>query len=605
MPVVSVINNCTGSVCTVTNYSGTLLWNNGSTQASITVFTPGTYNVVQTVAGCKSLPALAVVPVVPYGVPVLSNNLSGPGGACRGESNIVFSVQPSPGAVSYNWSLPNGMSGTSTASAITVNMANNFNGGNICISAVNACGTSNTVCKNLVRIKQLPPDIASVSGPASICPQTMVTYFVPANATSTSYTWTVTSGLTIVSGQGSSSIVVLADPQFVSGKIKVKANNCMGSTPKVTKVVMGIPSQPIWKVSPPTTACPGSCYAFNIDNVHDATSWTFIAPPGCVITSPGAKSGNPISTSTSYAVVCFPAGFVSGNVTIYSSNGCGKSATLIYPIRSKPLAPSGITGQKNSLCGVTGKVYSISPVPDAVSYSWSVPSNAVIVKNDGTSITVDYMPGFTSGDICVRARNQCGYSAPVCMNVTIAPEQPTTVIGPLAVCKTQKSVLYKVLPVPDATGYAWSITGGAVVTGVNGTPNVTIRFTSAVNSVCTLSVKARNSCGSSISKKIVITVKNDCRIEEVDESAPVVNTFLAYPNPAHDKTQIVFESSMNAKYSLKLMDILGNVLLNQTIDGVEGVNTKDLDLSMYARGLYYAVIQGSGEEKHTYAIILE
>ncbi|SDX63067.1 hypothetical protein, partial [Flavobacterium degerlachei] len=54
-PTVSVVNNCNGtSTLTASNYTGSLLWSNNATTASITVSTAGTYTVTQTVNGCTS-----------------------------------------------------------------------------------------------------------------------------------------------------------------------------------------------------------------------------------------------------------------------------------------------------------------------------------------------------------------------------------------------------------------------------------------------------------------------------------------------------------------------------------------------------------------------
>ena len=53
-PTISVVDNCTNSVLTAGSYTGTLLWSNGATTPSITVSTPGTYTVTQTVNGCTS-----------------------------------------------------------------------------------------------------------------------------------------------------------------------------------------------------------------------------------------------------------------------------------------------------------------------------------------------------------------------------------------------------------------------------------------------------------------------------------------------------------------------------------------------------------------------
>ncbi len=50
----TVADNCGNSVLTASNYTGALLWNNGSATSSITVSAPASYTVSQTVNGCKS-----------------------------------------------------------------------------------------------------------------------------------------------------------------------------------------------------------------------------------------------------------------------------------------------------------------------------------------------------------------------------------------------------------------------------------------------------------------------------------------------------------------------------------------------------------------------
>ena len=54
-PVVIVVDNCNGTSTLSTTATGTLLWSNGATTASITVTTAGAYTVTQTVGNCVSL----------------------------------------------------------------------------------------------------------------------------------------------------------------------------------------------------------------------------------------------------------------------------------------------------------------------------------------------------------------------------------------------------------------------------------------------------------------------------------------------------------------------------------------------------------------------
>ena len=66
-PTVTVTDNCGSSLLVASNFTGSLLWSNGATSASITVSTPGTYTVTQSVNGCNSSPGsgIAVPKVIP------------------------------------------------------------------------------------------------------------------------------------------------------------------------------------------------------------------------------------------------------------------------------------------------------------------------------------------------------------------------------------------------------------------------------------------------------------------------------------------------------------------------------------------------------------
>ncbi|MEP7377851.1 MAG: DUF4082 domain-containing protein [Chitinophagaceae bacterium] len=86
-PTVSVVNNCSSSTLTAGSFTGSLLWSNGATTSSITVTTPGTYTVTQTVNGCTSPAANGVA--APKPIPTLSSNL-----AATATSGTAFAYTP-------------------------------------------------------------------------------------------------------------------------------------------------------------------------------------------------------------------------------------------------------------------------------------------------------------------------------------------------------------------------------------------------------------------------------------------------------------------------------------------------------------------------------
>jgi gliding motility-associated-like protein len=98
----------------------------------------------------------------------------------------------------------------------------------------------------------------------------------------------------------------------------------------------------------------------------------------------------------------------------------------VYTYVTTPAQPGAISGATPVCAGTTGLVYSISAVPGATSYNWTVPSGASITAGSGTtSITVSM--GSNSGNVTVNAQNMCGTSASQTLAVTVnaAPSVPT------------------------------------------------------------------------------------------------------------------------------------------------------------------------------------
>ena len=188
--------------------------------------------------------------------------------------------------------------------------------------------------------------------------------------------------------------------------------------------------------------------------MQDAISWTYSGPPGSIISSPGAPgSGNPLTTTTSSATICFPSGFISGEVTVVANNTCGQSDPIVYPINSCRSAPT---------------------------------STSVISVNLNSKL----------------AANGNGTDAPV-----------------------------------------------------------------------------------SVSEKL--------------------SSLNAYPNPTNGITTVTFYSNQNAKYSIKVVDIIGKVLINANISAVEGYNVNEINLKNVSKGLYFISIQAEGSEVQTLRLVVE
>jgi hypothetical protein len=99
--------------------------------------------------------------------------------------------------------------------------------------------------------------------------------------------------------------------------------------------------------------------------------------------------------------------------------------------------PAVIAGSTNLCAQVTGVTYSASTVPDATSYTWTVPAGATLLSGQGTSaIVVNF--GNTGGSVCVTAKNACYSSLPTCVAVNVSPSMAAGVsisTGAATVCQ--------------------------------------------------------------------------------------------------------------------------------------------------------------------------
>ena len=82
----------------------------------------------------------------PIGAPPVPGAVSGPVQVNSGQSGVQYSVQPVPGAASYDWTLPQGAAVTAGAgtAAITVTFGNTA--GQVCAASLGPCGKSQPTC---------------------------------------------------------------------------------------------------------------------------------------------------------------------------------------------------------------------------------------------------------------------------------------------------------------------------------------------------------------------------------------------------------------------------------------------------------------------------
>jgi len=152
-----------------------------------------------------------------------------------------------------------------------------------------------------------------------------------------------------------------------------------------------------------------------------------------------------------------------------------------------------ITGP-NSLCaGTTGVTYTVPPIANATSYTWTLPVGATIVSGGNTaSIVVNFSNTAVSGTVTVFGTGPCGAGSPSSLNVTVNSRPVPVINGISTVCATTTGVIYTTEP--GMTGYSWTITSGGIITSGSGTSTIVVTWNTAGTQNLTVTYTDNNGC---------------------------------------------------------------------------------------------------------------
>ncbi|HEY6162307.1 MAG TPA: kelch repeat-containing protein [Bacteroidia bacterium] len=166
-------------------------------------------------------------------------------------------------------------------------------------------------------------------------------------------------------------------------------------------------------------------------------------------------------------------GFGVGNYG-YISTGYSGSVELTdlweySPNCTVPAQPGSINGP-NPVCSGTSNTYSISPVPGATSYTWTLPGGW---SGSSSSTSITTTAGINGGVISVTANNPCGTSPSQIFSVTVNPSPV------ISAASTDYDICYGETTTIVANGgnaYTWQ-PGNMTGFLLNVTPNATTTYT--------------------------------------------------------------------------------------------------------------------------------
>jgi len=507
--------------------------------------------------------------------------ISGLASVC-GQTSSTYSIPVVSGATNYVWTLPAGLSvHTSAGNSLVVNIDELFNSGVITVKAYNQCAT--TVAKSLLVIRK--PKIAFIQGPVTTCGITTATYNAAVISGAT-YAWTVPSGMTITSGQGTSTIQVAIASNYTNGLISLTATNPCGKSDALVYEVNAIQRPTVIN---------------GLANIANATSGTYSTPnisgASYVWTVPTGVSINS-GQGTNSINVAFSGAFSNGTIGVALVYTCGTSVPRTIDVnRSKKLStilgPDVICGLSEHVYDTLGNqvgfsplqaTYTVARVSDAVRYQWILPVGATIVSGQGTNeVVLSFnMSTFVNGNLSVLTETAYG-SSPL-SSLYIQRVGGSITASNTELCSVSTATYS--IPSTMGTGFTWNVPSYMTITSGQGTNAITVSIDNPYfRDNVTVSFLSNCERNESISINVGCNKFTKVRDSQCGTTLPAINSAV-YPNPLAGAQAYKYEVTNGASVRVfeqvgslfNLTELPGGVLYGTTysikvaakIDGVWG-----------------------------------
>ena len=418
---------------------------------------------------------------------------------CGGVS-ATYSIAPVPNATNYNWtvSLPASIVSGQGTPNVLVQWGNVVDTAQLCVGVTTSCGTTPSPCLNVI-INTIPPAPVP-QGSLNGCAGGVSNYTVTPVFGADSYNWQVTGGV-ISSGQGTNSIQVTWNANVMSGIVCVTSvNECGESQAGCINIVVGIaPAEPL--ISGDFALCAGDTGTYAITPVSGSIGYLWTVPVGATILSgQNTTSLNVLWSSAPGGNIC---------VSALSSCGAGPQNCQNVVVNAIPVA---FAGTDADTCGFTSVLQAV-PSFAGTTGSWTLlngtgtstianpnnPVSGVTVTAGGAYLFqwTEVNMGCNDADTVTLVFNEiplAGQLSTLCnttndsfiVNFTISGgTSPFVVTG-----GTVTNNVFVSDPIPNATGYAFTITDADGCSSLPITGSINCNCTSDAGTMSSLLLQA-------------------------------------------------------------------------------------------------------------------
>jgi len=543
-------NNST--LLTATNAVGSFQWqssSNGITYTNLAGETNSTlsqtnltakkyYKVVVSNGMCKATSASAAIFV--YGNMGTLGYITGPSNV-YGMDSTVYSVPSVANVMHYIWTMPSGMTLTSSSNGNSVNVAiaDYFSIGTISVKAVGYCSQSNTRTLSVRSSTSVPSvPVVPLYGNSTICITSSITqsFSIDPVQGATNYTWTLPVGATFSNDHASNSVEVIFNSSFTNGTISVVAKNSSGTIIAKASKLIGSLDKPNAIVGP-NNLCGKTTATYSIQTPIEGITYNWTLPAGLSIISGAGSSTITVSISATSPTIngyvraqavgaCGTSAFTSFSVYKLSINGnllgpevvCGASTNIVLPNGSISTTPSSVA------------TYSIMAVAGATNYAWNVPPGVSIASGQGTnSINVSFGSNFDSGNITVKAYNADSSCSSLIKSKSVVIAS-ASITGPTSLCGLSSATFS--VPSEVASGFNWKIPSWMTLMSGSLTSNsITVALPSVICSDSIVSVSLISDCGGSHNVSMNVGCTLLSKINDTQNNTIVSPSTIISANP--------------------------------------------------------------------------
>ena len=585
------------------------------------------------------------------------------------------------GAVKWVWILPTGVreaSGklTGTVSTIVpvldVDFLNTFvANSSVSVRVLNACG--DTSAAKVFTLKSSAPKkglIKSISALTSadttavvnVCSaftdlaaieSSTLQYRVASDTLATSYDWSVSNPATmiLVGDTTTNTVSVKFTSAFTFGILTNTKSSGGGNASASLTIKKLLPAKPGRLITKRNGTTPSPF--LNVCDVIGTNEYVrYQLPATPLLSSSVAWSVSDTSkmeivgggtSADNFVDVKFRTGFVVGNITVYSINSCGRSASLITVVRSTiPVFPplTTITGATSggALCGSTIVLRPSAPATDSTrnDYVWVLPAGLTPNNARISATLVGSVPGGTkystaadsiaidwatakAAKITLAGRSNCGEGKAISVTLVATPAKPAAIsacLVPAQIDSTFDLTIAEVTGVGGSTPYIWKVGAGLSIVSGQGTTTLRVRKSGSPLSTAVVSVSADNNCGTSVATTIpysTIRIAAACDISTGDistlvakEDANVTSTgsIKLTPNPNKGQFTLTVKSANTVdKASIQIFDAYGRLVSTRFVNNSNGIISTNINDGNLISGTYNVICTIGSEIKTAQMVV--